>query len=105
MTVQTQAKTPFDVLAERRRKRTILLRLNDDEMNQLEELSSMHNVTRSNVLRMLLKHGHAEMVEKPLRKIAETDVAGEAQRLATNQRIDDLRKELLAGLKKKRARR
>lgn len=96
-----QTRTPFDALAERRRKRTFLLRLNDEEMSQLYELAAMHNVSRSNVLRMLLKHGYVETVEKPLRKRAEVDIAGEAQRLATNQRIDDLRKELLAGLKVK----
>ena len=96
-----KTKNPFETLAERRRKRTFLLRLNDEEMAKLDELSATHNVSRSNVLRMLLKHGHTESVEKPLRAQAEGDVASEAARLATNQRIDDLRKELLARLKVK----
>ena len=94
-------QVPFEVLADRRRKRTFLLRLNDEEMAKLDELSATHNVSRSNVMRMLLKHGHSEIVEKPLRAQAEVDVASEAARLATNERIDDLRKELLARLKVK----
>lgn len=89
-------KNPFETLVDRRRKRTFLLRLNDEEMAKLDELSATHNVSRSNVMRMLLKHGHSESVEKPLRAQAEVDVASEAARLATNERIDDLRKELLA---------
>ena len=96
-----KTKIPFETLAERRRKRTFLLRLNDEEMAKLDELSAMHNVSRSNVMRMLLKHGHSESVEKPLRAQAEVDVASEAARLAMNERIDDLRKELLAGIKVK----
>ena len=97
----TKTKIPFETLAERRRKRTFLLRLNDEELTKLDELSAMHNVSRSNVLRMLLKHGHSESVETPFRVRAEVDVAGEAARLATNERIDDLRKELLERLKVK----
>ena len=94
-------KIPFETLAERRRKRTFLLRLNDEEMTKLDELSVTHNVSRSNVMRMLLKHGHAESVERPFRAQAEVDVASEAARLAMNDRIEALRKELLAGLKVK----
>ena len=97
----TKTKIPFETLAERRRTRTFLLRLNDEEMMKLDELSATHNVSRSNVMRMLLKHGHSESVEKPLRAQAEVDVAGEAARLAMNERINDLRKELLARLKVK----
>ena len=106
----TKTKTPFETLAERRRKRTFLLRLNDEEMTKLDELSSIHNVSRSNVMRMLLKHGHSESVEKPLRAQAEVDIASEAARQAVDQRIADLRKELLVRVgvsdkKKKAARR
>lgn len=101
MMATKKKKIPFEALADRRRKRTFLLRLNDEELCQLDELSSLHNVSRSNVMRMLLKHGHSESVERPFRAKAEADIASEAARLATNQRIDDLRKELLAGLKAK----
>ena len=95
---QTEPKTkiPFELLADRKRKKTFLLRLNDDELNMLLELSAMKNVSRSNVMRMLLKQGHAEIVEKPLRAQAEVDVVREAARLATNDQIEHLRKELLA---------
>ena len=99
MAAKTKTKIPFETLAERKRKRTFLLRLNDDEMTKLDELSAMHNVSRSNVMRMLLKHGHEEGVQKPLRARAEVDVASEAARLATNERIDDLKKELLARIR------
>lgn len=103
-------KIPFELLAERTRKRTFLLRLNDDELTMLQELAVMHNVSRSNVMRMALKHAHQEGVENPLRVRAEVDVASEAARLATNERIDDLKKELLARVaavekRKKRTRR
>lgn len=90
-------KTPFDKMAERRRQRTFLLRLNDEEMAKLDELAVVHNVSRSNIMRMMLKHAYDEAVGGPLRERAESEIAAEASKRAVNDLIDNFRKELLAG--------
>ena len=92
----------FEQLAERRRRRTFLLRLNDDELRKLDELAAANDVPRSSALRMALTRTHAEVVEAPVRERAETDVAREAARLAVNERITELKDELLAGVRSRK---
>lgn len=96
-TTAGRPKTPFDALAERQRKRTLLLRLNDAEMTKLEELSALHNVSRANVMRMLLNHGHTEAVETPFRKKSEAEIEREAVRRAIDDQVETMKKELLEG--------
>ena len=96
---RSDVRTPFDRLGDRRRKKTFLLRVNDDELRMIQELAVIHGMSRSNALRMMVKQAHAAVVERPLRAQAETDVAREAARLAVNERVEELREEILSGIR------
>lgn len=97
-----RANTVRSILTSRRRQRAVLLRLNDEEVAKLGELACFHDLSRSNVLRMVLKQAHAETVVAPFQKQAKQEVAEaetalvkEAERRAENDRVDDLRRRLL----------
>ena len=97
-------KALVDRLAElRRREVRIFLRVNESEATQLAALSGVWSASRSSVLRMLIKRAYAEHVDGPLRTRAEGEIATEARRLAVNERVEQLKDEILEGVRDKRA--
>ena len=88
-------KHPKNAVNNARRNRGLFLRISNHELGLLDELVALYSLSRSAVVRMMIKHTHDADLGVAVRKQAEDEVSAEVIRRATEARVAELTAEVL----------